>query len=157
MEVGCSQEHVSSALESLNNTYDSFPIHQTTVSVDQASYDHAVQCCKRGVVDASIRVRHDGGVLVLETDGVEQTPQGIIESTEESIEAGACRLVRELTGVSCHIIDLISANIVGIHDASPADREPIYRLDVLFEAVYDTGELRECASWDASIPFATTS
>lgn len=157
MEVGCSQEQVSSALETLNDTYDSFPIHQTTVSADPDSYDRAVQRCERGVVDASVRVRHDGGVLVLENDGVEQTPQGIIESEDESIEAGACRLVQELTGVSCHIVDLINANIVGIHDTSSADRDPIYRLDVLFEGVYDTGTLYECASWDASIPHATTS
>jgi hypothetical protein len=157
MEVGRSREQVSSVLETLNNTYESFPIHQTTVNADKDSYDHAVQHCKQGVVDASVRVRHDGGVLVFETDGVKQTPGGIIESDAPSIETGASRLVRELTGVSCHVVDLVSANIVGIHDTSSADREPIYRLSVLFEAVYDTGELCECASWHTSIPYATLS
>lgn len=157
MEVGGSQEQVSSALEILNNTYNSFPIHQTTVSADSDSYERAVERCKHGVVDASIRVRHDSGVLVLENDGVEQIPQGIIEFEDESIEAGANRLVQDLTGASCHIVGLINANIVGIHDTSSADRDPIYRLDVLFEAVYDNGTLYECASWNASIPRATTS
>jgi hypothetical protein len=122
------------------------------MNVDQDTYKCAVKRCEKGIVDASVRVRYNGSVLVLESDGIEQTPRGTIDSSETSIEIGACRLVRELTGVSCHVVDLASVNIIGIHDTSIPEREPIFLLSVLFDAVYDDGELRECATWNTSMP-----
>lgn len=152
MEAGWSREQVTEALETLNSTYDSFPIHQMSVSVDQDAYERAIKRCERGVVDTSVRVRHDGSVLVLENDDVEQTPRGTIDTSDEPIETGARRLVEDLTGVSCHVVDLASATIIGIRDTSVPDKEPIYTLSVLFDAVYETGPLNECAAWDTSMP-----
>lgn len=152
MEIGGSREQVTEALETLKSTYDSFPIHQMSVSVDQDTYEHAVERCERGVVDASVRVRHDDSVLVIEDDEVEQTPRGTIDTSDVPIETGTRRFVKELTGVSCHVVDLASASIVSIRDTSIPDREPIYTLSVLFDAVYETGTLNECAAWDTSMP-----
>lgn len=152
METGRSQERVTAALSTLNAVYDSFSVHQTSMSVDRDTYEHVAQHCERGVIEADVKVRHDKGVLVLETDGVRRMPHGPIEAGDESIEAGARRLVKDLTGVTCDIIDLASANIVGIHDTSGPDREPVYRLSALFEAIYKTGELDECATWHTTKP-----
>lgn len=152
METGRSQERVTEALSILNDAYDSFSIHQTSMSVDRDTYDRVVQRSEHGVVEADVKVHHDDGVLVIETDGNERTPHGPIEANDASIEAGARRLVRELAGVSCTIVDLVSANIVAIHDTSEYEREPVYRLSALFEARHSTGEPDESARWHTAMP-----
>lgn len=147
METGRSQERVTAALNTLHDAYDSFSIHQTSMSVDRETYECVAQRCEQSVVEADVKVQHDDGVLVIETDGVERMPHGSIEASDSSIEAGAHRLVKEHTGVSCNVVDLVSANIVGIHDTSMSERSPVYRLSALFEAVYRTGEPHESARW----------
>lgn len=153
MEIGRSRERVTAVLNGLKGAYDSFPVRQMSVSVKSDPYERAVRYCKRGVVDITVRVRNDdNAVLVFNEDGVEQEPSGPIAAEDKSIEDGARRLVRELTGVSCRIVDLASVDIVDIHDSTNADREPVYRLSAVFEAVYTGGELRECAKWGATVP-----
>lgn len=151
METGRSQERVTEALNVLDDAYDSFSIHQTSMSVDPDTYERVVRRSERGVVEADIKVQHGDSVLVTETDGTERTPHGPIETTDTSIEAGARRLVKELAGVSCTIVDLASANIVAIHDTSEHDRGPVYRLSVLFEAIHSTGEPDESARWHTAM------
>lgn len=153
MGIDQTRERVTASLNALNSTYNSFPVRQTSVSVDQETYERTRRRCEHSIVDANVRVHHDSGVLLLESDGERRTPSGAIETDEKSIEAAACRLVRERTGVSCYIVDLISAAIMNIHDTS-RECEPIYRLSALFKAVYDTGELLDDADWHTSVPNA---
>lgn len=149
MATGRTHHRVTEVLSTLQDAYDSFSVHQSSVSVDRETYERVAQQSDNGVVDVDVKVHHDKGVLVCETDGVEHTPQGPIDIDSSSIESSARQLVQDLTGVSCHIVDLLSANIVAVHDTTEPDRDPVYRLSVLMEAVYVTGEPRECASWHA--------
>lgn len=157
MATGWTHHRVTEVLNTLQDAYDSFSIHQSSVSVDRETYERVTQRSDHGVVEVDVKVQHEKGVLVCETDGVEHTPNGPITVDDASIERGARRLVHERTGVSCHVVDLLSATIVAVHDTTAPDRDPVYRLSVLFEAVYETGEPRECASWHAqSAPVAVS-
>lgn len=157
MATGRTQKQVTEVLDTLQDVYDSFSIHQSSVSVDREAYERVAQRSEHGAIEVDVKVHHDDGVLVCETDGVERTPHGLIEVDDASIEVAACRLVRERTGVSCHVVDLVSANIVAVHDTTRPEREPVYRLSVLFEAMYETGEPAECASWHmANTPVAAS-
>ncbi|UPM43688.1 hypothetical protein [Halocatena salina] len=150
MVTGRTQKQVTEVLNTLQDAYDSFSIHQSSVSVDRETYERVAQRSEHGTVEVDVKVRHEDGVLVCETDGAERTPHGLIDVDDAAIETAARHLVRERTGVSCHVVDLVSANIVAVHDATTPDRDPVYRLSVSFEAVYETGEPAECASWHAS-------
>lgn len=147
MATGRTQKQVTEVLDTLQDSYDSFSIHQSSVSVDRETYERVAQRSEHGAIEVDVKVHNEEGVLVCETDGAERTPHGLIEVGDAPIEVAARRLVRERTGVSCHVVDLVSANIVAVHETTVADRKPVYRLSVLFEAMYETGEPGECASW----------
>lgn len=150
MVTGRTQKQVTEVLNTLQDAYDSFSIHQSSVSVDRETYERVAQRSEHGTVEVDVKVHHEEQVLVCETDGSERTPHGLIEVDDAAVETAARRLVRERTGVSCHVVDIVSANIVAVYDTTAPDREPVYRLSVLFEAIYETGEPEECASWHTS-------
>jgi ADP-ribose pyrophosphatase YjhB (NUDIX family) len=148
-----SRQQVADELDALDGTYDSFDVQQTTVSVPTEAYEHARAAGRRGVVEAGVRVEREGRTLAVQDQGGWRDPVGAVEA-DEDVEAAARRLVREATGVACHVRDLQSVAIVGFHDESDPDRPPVYRLRALFAGEYVSGAPGGSAAWRREPPQA---
>lgn len=130
---GETYEHVRTALASLRGTYGHCPVRQTTLSVPTSTYDRLRSLAERSVVDAGVRVRNARGESLVVPDGGGWTdPCGQVEHGE-SIEAGARRVFRETVEFGCDIEGLLGVTIFCLTDASDAARDPVYRLEALFD------------------------
>lgn len=140
-----SQETVEARLSVLDDSYESFPVNQTTVTVPSREYRRERERADAGSVDLYAKVENERSeVLHVESDGELALPW--TRTTEESIECIALDAVEEATGVSCRLDGVEQATILGIHDAE-ADHEAVYRLAVVFEGVPESGTLDTNAVW----------
>ncbi|MFB6183276.1 MAG: NUDIX hydrolase [Haloarculaceae archaeon] len=148
-----SRERVASRIERLEETYESFPVNQTTLAVPARGYERALERSKKGLADVYIEVYNDDGeVLLVHSEGSREIPRGQTKSNE-SLEAGARREVRESAGVECTIEDIHQATIFGVVDEDDADRDPVYRLVVVFVGRFE-GAVTKGASveWHHEMP-----
>lgn len=140
---------VESQLTALEESYDSFPVNQRTVTVPTAEYEQ-----ERGrsgaEVDVRAKVRNESaGVLYVDTDEGRALP-ATRTSLDGELEDAARTTVDEMAGVSCEIEGIEAVTILGLHDDSDEDRETVYSLVVLFEAQYTNGTLGPDAVWRES-------
>jgi 8-oxo-dGTP diphosphatase len=140
-----SAEWVGDHLSRLTDEYGSAPVHQLGWAVSEARYERAAgsEDAERA---AGVRVTNDEDELLLVRDRHNEwaCPRGPVES-DESLEDGAVRNVREETGISCTVEGVERITIVHISDESDRDRPPIYCLVVLFVGSCGADERVECS------------
>ena len=106
-----------------------------------------------GVADVYVRVHNDDGeVLHAEGDGRPRVPRCVGTSAKPLVDR-ARTAVEEATGVSCVIDEIVRVTIAGVRNAENPDADTVYRLLVLFDATYDSGQAQN-GVWqsDSEIP-----
>ena len=147
-----SRERVAERLTGLQESYDSFPVDQTTLSVATEAYDKARERCRGGLVDAHVQVSNgDGDVLLVDRDGDWVVPRAE-PGAGRRLETGAQQAVRERTGVECSVTGLRRVTILGVRDVDDPERPPVYRLVAVFTAEYVAGSPAEDSEWHADLP-----
>ena len=147
-----SRERVQSRIATFEETYDSFPINQTTLSVSAAAYRRARERCHEGTVDAYVRIHGDSDdVLLVDGDDGAVVPN-VVLGPEERLEAGARRAVSEATGVECSVTSLDRVTILGIRNDDDPDHDPVYRLVVVLTGSYVDGTPTADAAWHPTLP-----
>lgn len=147
-----SRERVAERLTGLQESYDSFPINQTTLTVATDAYERARDRCQRGLVDAYVQVSDDDGdVLLVERDGGWVVPHAE-PGPGKRIETGARQAVRERTGVECSVTGLRRVTILGVRDVGDRERPPVYRLVAVFTADRVAGSPADGSAWHADLP-----
>jgi 8-oxo-dGTP diphosphatase len=152
-----SERWVTNQLDRLTETYGSAPVHQLGWTVSRTRYERAANAEDAERAAAGVRVTNDDGETLLVRDSREEwvCPRGPVK-TDESLEAGAKRNVREATGIDCAIASVERVTIVGIGDETDRDRPQIYCLVVRFVGSCGPDERVECTEspvrWRASRP-----
>jgi len=142
-----SREEVEERLAGLQVEYGSFPVNQTTVTLPHERFERVSERHSESLVDAYVRVHNDADeVLQVRRDGDPGLP-GTAAGREESLETGACRAVRQETGVACDIAGIDEVTIAGIRDEDAADPATLYRLVVVFDGEHREGAPAEAAEW----------
>lgn len=147
-----SRERVEERLAALEESYSSFPVNQTTLTVTGAVYERARERCRGRLVDVYVQVFDDDeNVLLVEGDGSWVVPHCEPES-DERLEAGARRALGEETEVDCRITGLRRATILGVLDEEAPERAPVYRLVAVFVGEHVDGLPGEGAAWHSQLP-----
>jgi 8-oxo-dGTP pyrophosphatase MutT (NUDIX family) len=154
---------VDDALERLQERYGPVTVQDSEWQVDPATYDATAERAAAGTVGGAgawVRRERDGtreALMVREADhGGWSEPAGKQEPGE-SLAAAACRETYEEAGVECRLTRLLRAERA-IHVAEGADRPPLPRLIVVFDAEYLRGEPRprddgvDEAAWLSEFP-----
>ena len=142
-----SYESVEAYLSTLDESYDSFTINQTTLAVSSARYERERERAIAGAVDLYTKVRNDD----CEVLHLRKQDELVLPSTRTAttpLEHVATEMVEGRTGVTCQIDGVEHATILGIHDGG-ADHATIYRLLVVFEAQHTDGSPAENAVWQS--------
>jgi ADP-ribose pyrophosphatase YjhB (NUDIX family) len=142
-----SREQVGELLSTLSTQYGSVSVDQTTTALPPAAYERACEQFAAGrVACAGVRLEDAEGrvLLVKDEEGTNRwaEPGGTVNA-DETLEAGAKRLVKRTTGLDCDIDEVTRVSIVGIGDERNVDRPPVYQLQILFSGVPVGGELCE--------------
>lgn len=144
-----SQETVEAYLSVLEESYNSFPINQTTVSVPTEEYQSERERADAGCVDLYAKVENaESEVLHLREEDELVLPSA--RTSEADFEYTVIDSVRESTGVSCRVKGIEQATILGIHDAE-SDEGAVYRLALVFEGVPESDSPNTDAVWHSTV------
>lgn len=147
-----SRDRVEGRLASLEETYSSFPVNQTTLSVSTDTYERAHERCEAGLVDVYVAVYNDTeDVLLLGGEGAWELPHAE-STTEERLEERARTEVRDATGVRCSITGVRRVTIIGILDETDETRDPVYQLVAVLSGEQVGGSPREAVEWRSALP-----
>lgn len=127
-----SHEMVELYISALEQSYGTFAINQTTLTVPPSEYDRERERASAGCVEIYIKVTNDEADVLHIEDGDER----VVPSTRTEgvpLETVATDIVEDETGVACQIEEIEQATILGIRD-SESDRETVYRLAIVFSA-----------------------
>jgi len=144
---------IGNGIELLQDRHGPFPVNQTTLSLSPDAYHDARDRADDGVADVYVRVHNDDGeVLHAEGDGRPRVPRCVGTSAKPLVDR-ARTAVEEATGVSCVIDEIVRVTIAGVRNAENPDADTVYRLLVLFDATYDSGQAQN-GVWqsDSEIP-----
>ncbi|MFC7073910.1 hypothetical protein ACFQJ7_02865 [Halovenus rubra] len=125
-----SQDTVEAYLSALEESYGSFPINQTTVSVTSTEYQRERERADVGCVDLYTKIENDQSEILHIKDGTELALPSA-RTSDETFEYSAVKSVEAATGISCQIEHIEQATILGVHGAEP-DEKAVYRLAVIF-------------------------
>lgn len=143
-----SQETVETYLSTLEESYDSFPVNQTTLTVPTAEYERELERANEGCVDLYTKIENgNSDVLHVRNDGDLVLPW--TRTCRDAIWRAAVSSVEESTGISCRLDGVEQATILGIHDAD-SEHEAVYRLAVVFQGVTETGSTNSNAVWHST-------
>lgn len=138
---------VDDTLERLEARYGSAPVRNSEWHVDPNTYDATAARADAGTVGGAgawVRRERDGtteALMVNEADhGGWSEPAGKQEPGE-SLAAAACRETYEETGIECRLTGLLRVERA-LHVAEGAERPPLPRLIVVFDAEYLRGDPR---------------
>lgn len=135
-------------LETLYEEYEGFDVTQTTVSVDPEEFD-AIDA--GDVVEVRVRIEGSDGLLAVPADGEWERPGGVVPvDGERSLSSAGEELVRQQTGVDCHIEELCRVSLVCLQ--SEASGEKRWRVSALFSATVESGTPTAGAAWRESLP-----
>lgn len=149
--VGRSRDRVEDLLTEWESTYGSFSVTQTTVTVDPAVYERAVERCREGVARADVHVHNDEGEVLLVDAGDGTTVPGTLVDPDDALESKARDIVSRTSDVECRVDDLQDVTIVGIHDERNPD-ESVYRLVAILSATYVSGTASAGCQWTDDPP-----
>ena len=142
-----SREHVETKLEELEETYGSFAINQTTITVPGEQY---TSMRERGnpkpiAVYAAVE-NEDGEILHVDGDDDSELPGRQVD-LEESLESTVREEVRDSTAVDCTVDGVEHVTIAGLRNAEDPNDETLYNLVVVFSATHDSGSPADRATW----------
>lgn len=129
---------VEACLSELDETYDSFSITQTTISVSASRYERECEKARAGYVELYAKVENDDSeVLYVEDDDELALPS--TSTNDREFETAVTTAVTDTTDIDCHVVGVEEVTIIGVNNADSAESGTVYRLAILFEA-RPTGE-----------------
>lgn len=141
-----SHETVEKYLSGFEETYQSFPVNQTTVTVSADEYQR--ERADAGSVESYAKVENENTeILHLEEDGTLVLPS--TRARDGGVERATIDAVEASTGIVPRIDGIEQATILGIHDAE-SNHETVFRLAVVFTAVREAGSLEPSAVWHST-------
>lgn len=147
-----SRDRVEARLAALAESYASYPVNQTTLTVNGEAYERVRDRCSEGLVDAYVRIYNgDGEVLLAEDDGSWVVPS-VVPPAGERLETGIERAVEADTGVDCALTALDRVTILGVRHEDAPDRDPVYRLVTVFSGRYVDGAPAGGMAWRDGAP-----
>jgi len=153
MSVGeVSRERVEQRLVSLDETFDSFPVNQTTLTVSPETYRQVRERTEQGLVDAYVQLYDDADRVLLDSADGEGVVPSVEPSPGETIVDGVCRAVDDLTGVDCSLTGLERVTILGVCREDADDPDPVYRLVVVFAGDAVGGTPGSGFEWVDTVP-----
>ena len=142
-----SEQWVTDQLSRLTDEYGSAPVHQLSWTVPTERYDRISEADTTERATAGVRVTNAEDELLLVRDRHDEwaCPRGPV-ATDESLEDGAVRNVRDETGINCTVEGIERITIVGISDEEDREHPPVYCLVVRFVGSCGPDERVECSS-----------
>lgn len=131
-------------LARLGGAYGRVDVVETEWPQSAAAYEQTVERFEAGTVGgAGAWVRDDDGraLVVRQTDGEGWAEPGGKQEPGESLEAAAHREAREEAGVGVELVGVVRAQVAR-HTCTDAERPPLYRLVVVFDARHADGKPR---------------
>ncbi|MFC7097957.1 NUDIX hydrolase [Halobaculum marinum] len=142
METGESRGVVDEALAKLQRGWGDCPVAPDRWDVSTAEWDRTRERFDAGTVGGAgawVR-RGDGRALVVRhVDEAGWSEPAGKQEPGEALSTTAVREVREETGVDITLTGLVMAHRIAVH---APERDPLYRLVVVFDATYDGGAPR---------------
>ena len=142
MVTGESREVVAEALAQLQAGWGECPVADVRWDVSTAEWERTRERFDAGTVGGAgawVR-RGDGRALVVRHVGDDGWSEpGGKQEPGEALSTTAARETREETGVAVTLTGLVMAHRIAVH---APEREPLYRLVVVFDADYAGGEPR---------------
>jgi hypothetical protein len=149
MSVGeRTREHVEQCLSGLQESFGSFSVNQTTVSVSGATYDRVRDRAGDDRIEALAAVRDGDGRRLYVSESDEAHLPGTV-APERDVVPRLRQVVAEATGVEVTVEGVSRARIAGICDEDDRDRETLYWLVVVFDCRPTAGAPAEGAEWRA--------
>ncbi len=147
-----SRERVEAYIAGLEETYGTFPVNQTTVSLPAERYD-AVRERERetgGFVDAYVQVEDsERNVLHVARNGHADLP-GVRVAMDARTEPQVRAAVRKRTGIECTIVGVERATIAGVRNAEKDDCGTLYHVVAVFSGQHVSGTPVADAVWEPS-------
>ncbi|WP_302080911.1 hypothetical protein [Salinibaculum rarum] len=143
-----SRDQVEDKLGDLHETYGSFSIKQTTITLPGEQYASMRNGAEPAQVSAYAAVRNDDDDEILHVEG-EREPElpGVELPIDESLEPAICEHVQQEAGVDCVVEDVQHVTIAGLRCRDDPDAATLYNLVVVFSGRHETGVPAESASW----------
>lgn len=133
---------ISTHLDHLHHTFESFPFQQTTVSVESAEFRTARE--RGNVAEVRVRITGPDGTVGIQSGDDLRHPGGTVESTQP-LSSTAEAFANRQAGVEVEVEDVRQASLVCLKDRA-TDRQ-VHELSVVFEASYAGGTLDSGAVW----------
>lgn len=143
-----SHETVESYLSVLDESYDSFPVNQTTLTLPTADYKRERERAKDGCVDLYTKVTNDSSE-VLHLEEADELVLPSVTTCDVPFEGVASQYVEKETGISVRIDSVEKVTIFGIREAG-GDGGAVYRLAIVFAADPQAGTLGRDAVWQST-------
>jgi len=142
-----SSANVESCIAMLEESYSSFSVNQTSISVSTAQYEQARAEARKDRLDLYAKVRNSDNEVLHVRAGDALALPSTTTGGKRSLEGAVCETVADRTGIECSITGVDRATILGISERGNEDADTVYRLAVLFEARHITGAVNENAVW----------
>lgn len=136
-------------LAGLEESYGSFPVNQSTVSLPEERYASVRDRQPDGCVDAYAEIRNAESEVLRVADDGEWVLPGTCLPLDCALGQRVHEAVARQAGIEWTVGGLSRATIAGIRDADHADRETIYRVEVVFTGRHTAGRPGEGAEWAA--------
>lgn len=142
-----SEGWVADQLSRLTDEYGSVSVHQLSWTVPAERYHRVTEAedGERAIAGVHVTNAENNTLLVRDRHNEWVCPRGPVD-TDESLEDGAVRNVRETTGIDCTVEDVERITIIGISDEEDRDRPPVYCLVVRFVGSCGSDERVECSN-----------
>lgn len=145
MDTAQATRAVNDAVVRLQERYGPVTVQESEWHVEPGTYDATAERAAAGTVGGAgawVRRECDGtteALMVRETDHDGWSEPAGKQEPGESLGAAACRETYEETGVECRLTGLLRAERA-VHVTDGADRPPLPRLVVVFDAEHLHGE-----------------
>lgn len=142
-----SREHVETKLEELEETYGSFAVKQTTITLPGEQYASMRERGNPDPIAAYIAVRNEEGDI-LHVDG-EDEPElpGVQVGLGASLEPAVREQARAEAGVDCVVDGVEQVTIAGLRHGDDPNAGTLYNLVVVFSGEHRAGAPTQEATW----------
>lgn len=144
---GGTKEEIEERLAGLEVAYDSFAVHQTTISLPAPQFERISAASTSRRAEAYVKVYNEDGQILQYTGGKGETLPRVDVGYEQRLEHEVQAAVERQTGIESTIDGLERATIAGIRNIEDSTAETRYCLILVFTATRRGGTAGPDAEW----------